>query len=209
MTGGDGDDLLIGDERGNRLIAYGGRDVLRGGGGPDELLGWGDGDELDAGPGRDRVQAGLLDRARLADGEVDRLNCHSRAPVVEADALDLLRTCAPPVDVRPAGRPHAGLAACPAPALPSRQRRVMQGAGLVSPPPRAPGLAYGALRADRARPARARHRPAPRLPAPGHVPLRHHAQPPGRRARLGHRDASVFACLPRCETPSEARWGTI
>jgi hypothetical protein len=119
LTGGFGDDLLIGDDDANRLIAYGGRDVLRGGGGADELMGWGDGDELDAGPGRDRVEAGALDRPLLADGEVDRLDCRSRAPAIEADAFDLFRTCAPPVKVRPVGRVRAGRplvlrARCPA-----------------------------------------------------------------------------------------------
>jgi hypothetical protein len=119
LSGSQGDDVLIGDEDANRLIAYSGRDVLRGGGGPDELIGWGDGDELDAGAGRDRVQAGALDRPLLVDGHVDRLDCHSRAPAIDADAFDLLHTCAPSVRVRPVGRVRAGRrlvlrARCPA-----------------------------------------------------------------------------------------------
>jgi hypothetical protein len=104
LTGGRGDDVLIGDEDGNRLIAYGGRDVLRGGGGADELIGWNDGDELDAGAGTDRVESGALDRPLLADGEADRLNCRSRAPAIEADPFDILRACAPRVTVRPTAR---------------------------------------------------------------------------------------------------------
>ena len=108
LTGGRGDDVLIGDEDSNRLIAYGGQDVLRGAGGPDLLIGWGDGDELDAGAGRDRVEAGALDRPLLADGEVDRLNCRARAPALEADAFDLFRSCAPRVTLRAVGRVRAG-----------------------------------------------------------------------------------------------------
>jgi hypothetical protein len=108
LTGGRGDDLLIGDEDGNRLIAYGGRDVLRGGGGPDELLGWNDGDELDAGAGADRVSAGALDRPLLQDGERDRLSCNSSAPSIEADAFDVLRACAPRLTVNPRVRVLAG-----------------------------------------------------------------------------------------------------
>jgi hypothetical protein len=119
LTGGSGNDVLIGDEDGNRLIAYGGQDVLRGMAGPDELIGWDDGDELDAGAGPDRVQAGALDRPLLADGEVDRLNCRSRAPVIEADAFDQLRSCAPRVRLRPRRRVRPGrvlplTARCPA-----------------------------------------------------------------------------------------------
>jgi hypothetical protein len=108
LSGSQGDDILIGDADANRLIAYGGRDVLRGGGGPDELIGWGDGDELDAGAGRDLVEAGALDRALLADGEVDRVNCHSRAPIIEADAFDVLRSCAPRVTLRARRRVRPG-----------------------------------------------------------------------------------------------------
>jgi RTX calcium-binding nonapeptide repeat (4 copies) len=118
LTGGSGDDVLIGDDDGNRLIAYGGQDVLRGGGGPDQLIGWNDGDELDAGAGADLVEAGALDRPLLRDGEADRLNCRTRAPAIVADAIDVLRSCAPRVYLRPAapvrvGRPLALRARCP------------------------------------------------------------------------------------------------
>jgi Ca2+-binding RTX toxin-like protein len=108
LTGGRGDDVLIGDDDGNRLIAYGGRDVLRGLGGDDELMGWNDGDELDAGPGSDRVQAGALDRALLWDGERDWLSCGSRAPDIRADRFDVLRACAPRVTVAPGVRVLSG-----------------------------------------------------------------------------------------------------
>jgi hypothetical protein len=118
LAGGSGNDVLIGDADANRLIAFGGQDVLRGGAGPDELIGWGDGDELDAGPGADRVQAGSLDQPLLADGELDRLDCRRHAPVIEADAFDVLRTCAPSVIVRRASRLRSGglvtlVARCP------------------------------------------------------------------------------------------------
>jgi hypothetical protein len=108
LTGGRGSDLLIGDDDGNRLIAYGGQDVLRGGAGPDQLIGWDDGDELDAGSGRDRVRAGALDRPLLADGEADRTDCNSSAPVIAADTLDTFRRCAPLPRFRPLGRLRRG-----------------------------------------------------------------------------------------------------
>lgn len=108
LTGGRGDDVLIGDDDPNRLIAYGGRDVLRGGGGADQLIGWNDGDELDAGSGPDLVEGGALDRPLLVDGEADRLNCRSRAPAIQADDMDVLRSCAPRVYMRLAARPRAG-----------------------------------------------------------------------------------------------------
>jgi hypothetical protein len=108
LTGGSGPDVLIGDDDPNRLIAYGGQDVLRGGGGGDRLIGWNDGDELDAGTGPDIVEAGALDRPLLADGEVDRLDCRSRAPAIEADELDVLRSCAPRVYVRISARVRPG-----------------------------------------------------------------------------------------------------
>lgn len=108
LSGGTGSDILIGDDDPNRLIAYGGQDVLRGGGGADQLIGWNDGDELDAGAGPDFVEGGALDRPLLADGEADRLNCRSRAPAIEADDVDVLRSCAPRVHLRLAARPRAG-----------------------------------------------------------------------------------------------------
>jgi hypothetical protein len=97
LTGGFGSDVLIGNDESNRLIAYGGQDVLRGAGGRDLLIGWGDGDELDPGAGADRVRAGRRDRVLLRDGERDRLNCGSTTPSIEADVFDTLLTCAPRV----------------------------------------------------------------------------------------------------------------
>src|SRR6185503_7047624 len=102
---------LTGTAGPNRLIAFGGQDVLRGGAGPDELIGWDDGDELDAGPGPDRVQSGADDRPLLKDGEVDVLNCRRHAPAIEADAADVLRSCAPAVVVSRRGRLRAGAVA--------------------------------------------------------------------------------------------------
>ena len=102
LAGGSGNDVLIGTAGPNRLIAYGGQDVLRGGAGPDELIGWDDGDELDAGPGPDRVQAGARDRPLLKDGEVGRARAAAGTrPAIEADPVDVLRSCAPAVLVRP------------------------------------------------------------------------------------------------------------
>jgi Ca2+-binding RTX toxin-like protein len=119
LTGGSGPDVLIGDDDPNRLIAYGGQDVLRGMGGGDHLIGWNDRDELDAGAGPDLVESGALDRPLLDDGEADRLNCRSRAPAIEADELDVFRSCAPRVYVRirPLVQPGARIAMrarCPA-----------------------------------------------------------------------------------------------
>ena len=129
LTGGSGIDVLIGDDDPNRLIAYGGQDVLRGMGGADHLIGWNDGDELDAGAGADLVEAGALDRPLLADGEADRLNCRSRAPAIDDDELDLFRSCAPRVymRIRPRlkpGRRIALRARCPAESTVPCQGRV-------------------------------------------------------------------------------------
>jgi hypothetical protein len=126
LTGGRGEDVLVGDDDPNRLIAYGGHDVLRGEGGSDHLIGWNDGDELDAGSGRDRVEAGALDRPLLADGEADRTDCNSSAPVIAADALDTFSRCAPLARFRPLrrlrrGQPVRLTIRCPAPtAVPCR-----------------------------------------------------------------------------------------
>jgi Ca2+-binding RTX toxin-like protein len=100
LTGGTGSDILIGDDDPNRLIAYGGQDVLQGRGGADRLEGWNDGDELDAGPGRDTVLAGEEDRPLLDDGEADITFCGGRAPVVQADPLDTFNACAPRLILR-------------------------------------------------------------------------------------------------------------
>jgi hypothetical protein len=132
LTGGQGSDVLIGDDDANRLIAYGGQDVLRGGAGADQLIGWGDGDELDAGAGPDRVEAGALDRPLLVDGERDLTDCRASAPVVVADALDSFRRCAPRPRMRPRGRLRHGRLLrlglrCPAPsAVPCNGRFVVR-----------------------------------------------------------------------------------
>jgi hypothetical protein len=108
LSGGAGDDLLVGNDQANVLSGGFGHDVLRGAGGADLLLGWGDGDILDAGPGVDDVRSRLrrrgLDRALLRDGEPDRLNCAGRALFIEADAVDALSSCAPAPTVRARGR---------------------------------------------------------------------------------------------------------
>ena len=113
IGGGQGDDVLIGDADGNRLIGYGGQDVLHGGDGADGIIGWGDGDELDGGAGPDRVSTrprrlGGIDRALLADGEADRLDCDGAAPFIDADAADRLTACAPTPVVHARGRLRQG-----------------------------------------------------------------------------------------------------
>ena len=104
VSGGAGDDLIVGDGGANVLSGGLGHDVLRGEGGADLLLGWGDGDILDAGPGEDTVRSRLrrrgLDRALLTDGEADTLDCRGRALFIQADAVDALRSCAPAPTVR-------------------------------------------------------------------------------------------------------------
>jgi hypothetical protein len=113
VSGGLGDDVLIGDAHGNRLVGGGGRDVLRGGDGADQLLGWGDGDELDGGAGPDEVSTRArrlsgLDRAMLADGEADELSCNGAAPFIDADGEDELDQCAPTPGVHARGRIRQG-----------------------------------------------------------------------------------------------------
>jgi hypothetical protein len=109
LSGGPGDDVLIGDADANRLSGFGGHDVLRGGDGADELIGSGDGDELDGGAGPDRVatrtrRRGGLDRALLVDGEADRLDCAGAAPFIDADGEDELEECAPTTVMHARGR---------------------------------------------------------------------------------------------------------
>ena len=58
LAGGDGDDVLAGDERDNWLIGGPGRDRLEGGAGADELNGGPGDDSIDGGAGRDFVLAG-------------------------------------------------------------------------------------------------------------------------------------------------------
>jgi hypothetical protein len=113
IGGGQGDDVLIGDADGNRLIGYGGRDVLRGGDGADEVIGWGDGDELDGGAGPDHVSTrprrlGGVDRALLVDGETDHLDCEGAAPFIDADDGDRLTACAPTPVIDARGRMRQG-----------------------------------------------------------------------------------------------------
>jgi hypothetical protein len=113
VRGALGDDVLIGDAHGNRLVGGAGHDVLRGGDGADQLLGWGDGDELDGGAGPDEVSTrarrlGGVDRAMLADGEADELSCNGAAPFIDADGEDELDGCAPTPVVHARGRMRQG-----------------------------------------------------------------------------------------------------
>ena len=113
LTGGQGDDVLVGDADANRLTGLAGRDVLRGGDGADEVIGFGDGDELDGGAGPDRVSTrarrlGGLDRALLSDGEADELECNGSGAFIEADDVDELDACAPTPVVHARGRIRKG-----------------------------------------------------------------------------------------------------
>ena len=113
LTGGQGDDVLIGDADANRLIGLAGHDVLRGGDGADQVIGFGDGDELDGGAGPDEVgtrprRLGGLDRALLSDGEVDELSCNGAGAFIEADDDDELEDCAPTPVVHARGRIRQG-----------------------------------------------------------------------------------------------------
>jgi Ca2+-binding RTX toxin-like protein len=92
VSGGRGDDRLMGNERANRLFGGDGDDLLVGRGGNDELQGWRGADRLYGGPGRDliagmwRVESPEHGRGRdlmvggtgndslwAADGKPDRL----------------------------------------------------------------------------------------------------------------------------------------
>ena len=95
LSGGEGDDVLVGSDGPNRLEGRSGSDTLIGHAGDDTFSDGAIGDLLDAGPGRDRVTASAGARVRLADGEADRLRCGKMAPEVDADNLDRLTSCAP------------------------------------------------------------------------------------------------------------------
>ena len=126
--------LLIGNAGANRLIAFGGRDVLRGGGGPDELLGGGRRRRARPRARPDRVTAGPLDRPTLVDGEADRPIAagapgHRGGPARPPERLraaPVVRRAVP----QTAGRPVPLALRCP-----RRQRGAVPRTALASPTP--------------------------------------------------------------------------
>ncbi len=77
VTGGRGDDTLLGDARDNELAGGPGNDRIAGGGGDDALA---------AGPGRDTVGGnGGDDDIHLADGEADIADCGAGRDLVRVD----------------------------------------------------------------------------------------------------------------------------
>ena len=95
LSGGEGDDVLVGSDGPNRMDGRSGADTLLGLAGDDTLSNGATGDLFDPGPGRDRVSAFAQARVLLADGEADRLRCAKTAPDIEADSVDTLTRCAP------------------------------------------------------------------------------------------------------------------
>ena len=110
VGGGDGPDLLVGNDEPNGLSGGPGGDTLRGLGGADRLLGLGDGDLLDPGSGADDVRAGGEDTLELVDGEADFVRCNGTGPAIHADDPDSLRSCAPRVWLRTRGFNSRGVA---------------------------------------------------------------------------------------------------
>ena len=109
VGGGDGADLIVGNDEPNGLAGGPGRDTLRGLGGADRLLGLGDGDLLDPGSGADDVRAGGHDTLELVDGETDFVRCGGTGPAIDADDSDSLRFCAPRVWLRTRGFDRRGV----------------------------------------------------------------------------------------------------
>lgn len=65
VVAGEGDDLVRGTGRAERLQGYSGNDLLVGGGGPDQLMGGpGEDDRADGGAGRDRCE---VERSRRCE----------------------------------------------------------------------------------------------------------------------------------------------
>jgi Ca2+-binding RTX toxin-like protein len=112
ISGGNGNDRLVGNSRRNLIVGEGGRDTLIGRGGGDTLdsgddipdrgdrlfggrgndkLRGGDGpDVIDAGPGRDRVLAWKgRDRIDLRDRSADEVSCGPGVDLVRMDRLDV------------------------------------------------------------------------------------------------------------------------
>ncbi len=80
-----GNDGLVGSDRGDYLIGFGGEDILRGGAGNDQLFGGSDRDTIDGGPGADFLAGGLdLDLMRGGSGSDTYLVAQAGDLVVEA-----------------------------------------------------------------------------------------------------------------------------
>lgn len=85
VTGGKGDDVLIGGGAANRLNAGAGENELRGAGGRDRLLGGPDRDTLDGGPGDDTILSSV--GARRATDDVICGAGDDEAQVTRADRV--------------------------------------------------------------------------------------------------------------------------
>ncbi len=81
VLGGSGDDELIGDGGGNKLVGGLGNDTLTGNDGADELIGGAGADTFGAGPGDDLL--------RSRDNTADTLACGDGSDTAESDLIDL------------------------------------------------------------------------------------------------------------------------
>lgn len=95
ISGGSGDDVLVGNEADNRLDGNDGNDRLIGSGGDDFLSGWRGNDVLDGGSGDDRFLAERGDDtiiSRDSAAEDLRWSCGDGNDTVFADFLDVVST---------------------------------------------------------------------------------------------------------------------
>jgi Ca2+-binding RTX toxin-like protein len=89
VTGGSGDDTLIGNASDNELSGGAGDDTIAGGDGNDGLNGDAGRDTIDGGGGRDDMVGGAgADTLKSRDGLTDRLNCGGGTDAVQGEARD-------------------------------------------------------------------------------------------------------------------------
>jgi hypothetical protein len=102
VTGGSGDNRLVGSAVANTLEGGEGVNDLSGGGGDDVLAARDSkGGSVSGGPGRDRLSVAPRSSLDVRDGDVDRVECDNglaRPPV--ADRVDKLAHCVPQVTIR-------------------------------------------------------------------------------------------------------------
>lgn len=102
VSGGNGDDTLIGSDASNDLNGGAGNDVIDGRGGDDELSSQGAASHLTGGTGRDRISAPMSAAIDLRDGELDYVACGGKGvgrPRGERDPIDVLEGCQATVSV--------------------------------------------------------------------------------------------------------------